>query len=72
MKKKFQLLHVLENPCDEAEEETLIRAAFAADPRKVVIKRPVRGGHLAGIKPLFDYGQGGTLRRAGSAKHEAQ
>ena len=53
VKKKFQLLHVLENPCDEAEEETLIRAAFAAGPRKVVIKRPVKGGHLAGIKPSY-------------------
>ena len=53
VKKKFQLLHVLENPCDEAEEDTLIRAAFAAGPRKVVIKRPVKGGHLAGIKPSY-------------------
>lgn len=53
VKKKFQLLHVLEKPCDEAEEDALIRAAFAAGSRKVVIKRPVRGGHLAGIKPSY-------------------
>ena len=53
VKKKFQLLHVLEKPCDEAEEDALIRAAFAAGSRKVVIKRPVKGGHLAGIKPSY-------------------
>ena len=53
VKKKFQLLHVLEKPCDGAEEDALIRAAFAAGPRKVVIKRPVKGGHLAGIKPSY-------------------
>ena len=53
VKKKFQLLHVLEKPCDEAEEDALVRAAFAAGPRKVVIKRPVKGGYLAGIKPSY-------------------
>lgn len=53
VKKKFQLLHVLEKPCDEAEEDALVRAAFAANPRKVVIKRPVKGPHLAGIKPSY-------------------
>ena len=53
VKKKFQLLHALEKPCDEAEEDALIRAAFAAGSRKVVIKRPVKGGHLAGIKPSY-------------------
>ena len=53
VKKKFQLLHVLEKPCDGAEEDALIRAAFAAGSRKVVIKRPVKGGHLAGIKPSY-------------------
>lgn len=53
VKKKFQLLHVLEKPCDEAEEDALIRAAFAAGSRKVVIKRPVKGDHLAGIKPSY-------------------
>ena len=53
VKKKFQLLHVLEKPCDEVEEDALIRAAFAAGSRKVIIKRPVKGGHLAGIKPSY-------------------
>ena len=41
VKKKFQLLHHLEAPCDDA--EALLRAALAAHPRKVVIKRPPKG-----------------------------
>ena len=53
VKKKFQLLHVLEKPCDEVEEDALLRAACAAGSRKVIIKRPVKGGHLAGIKPSY-------------------
>ena len=51
VKKKFQLLHHLERPC--ANEEELLRAAIAAAPRKVVIKRPVKGPWLAGIKPSY-------------------
>ena len=53
VKKKFQLLHVLEAPCDEAEEDALVRAAFDAAPRKVIIKRPAKGALLAGIKPSY-------------------
>ena len=48
-KKKFQLLHRLESPCEE--EEALVRAALAARPRKVVVKRPVKAPYLAGVKP---------------------
>ena len=51
VKKKFQLLHHLEAPC--ANEEELVRAALAAHPRKVVIKRPVKGPNLADIKPAY-------------------
>ena len=51
VKKKFQLLHHLEQPC--ADEETLVEAAFAVHPRKVVIKRPVKGPLLAGVKPSY-------------------
>lgn len=47
VKKKFQLLHHLEQPC--ADEETLVEAALAVRPRKVVIKRPVKGPLLAGV-----------------------
>lgn len=49
VKKKFQLLHLLERPCENQEE--LLRAALAARPRKVVIKRPVKGPYLADVKP---------------------
>ena len=31
-------------------------AALAAYPRKVVIKRPAKGGLLAGIKPSYSVG----------------
>ena len=51
VKKKFQLLHHLESPC--ANEEELLHAAIAANPRKVVIKRPAKGPYLAGIKPSY-------------------
>ena len=49
VKKKFQLLHHLERPCDN--EEELLDAALAARPRKIVIKRPPKGPWLAGVKP---------------------
>lgn len=51
VKKKFQLLHHLEQPC--ADEEMLVEAALAVHPRKVVIKRPVKGPLLAGVKPRY-------------------
>lgn len=53
VKKKFQLLHHLENPCSDEEAQELVRAAIAAAPRKVVIKRPVKGPYLAGVKPSY-------------------
>lgn len=49
--KKFQLLHLLEAPCPN--EEELFAAALAAHPRRIVIKRPVKGAYLAGRKPSF-------------------
>lgn len=51
VKKKFQVLHYLEAPCDQQEE--LLQAALAAHPRKVVIKRPLKGELLAGVKPAY-------------------
>ncbi len=59
VKKKFQLLHRLEQPC--LEEEALLAAALAARPRKVIIKRPVKGPYLAGRKP--DYSLAGKAVR---------
>lgn len=49
VKKKFQLLHLLERPC--ANQEELLSAALAAEPRKVVVKRPIKGPYLAGVTP---------------------
>ena len=51
VKKKFQLLHHLEHPCEN--EAELVEAALDARPRKVVIKRPPKGPLLAGIKPSY-------------------
>ena len=49
VKKKFQLIHDLEAPCTD--EHELVQAAIAAHPRKVVVKRPIKGAFLDGIKP---------------------
>lgn len=51
VKKKMQLLQRLEGPCGD--EDELVRAALAAHPRKVVIKRPAKGPYLAGVKPSY-------------------
>ena len=49
VKKKFQLLHFLEPPCDDG--EALLAAALAAKPRKIIVKRPLKAEFLAGVKP---------------------
>lgn len=49
IKKKFQLLQQLESPCEEGER--LILAAKSLNPKKIIIKRPLKGEYLAGIKP---------------------
>ncbi len=59
IKKKFQLLQKLERPCGN--EEELLEAASALHPRKIVIKRPVKGPYLAGRKP--DYSLSGKAIR---------
>lgn len=51
VKKKFQLLHGLEVPCED--EEALLDAARMVRPRKVVVKRPVKGVYLAGVRPSY-------------------
>ena len=51
VKKKFQLLQQLERPCEE--EEGLLLAALSAAPRRIVIKRPLKGPYLAGRKPDY-------------------
>lgn len=52
VKKKFQLLHRLEMPCQD--EKALLDAALGARPRKIVIKRPIKGPYLAGVKPSYE------------------
>jgi SAM-dependent methyltransferases related to tRNA (uracil-5-)-methyltransferase len=51
VRKKFQLLHHLEEPCADGEE--LLAAAMSAQPRRIVIKRPLKGEFLAGVKPSY-------------------
>lgn len=51
VKKKLQVIQLLEQPCDD--EASLVEAALAARPRKVVIKRPIKGPHLAGLRPSY-------------------
>lgn len=54
VKRKFQLLQQLEQPCDQ--EEALLQAAMQARPHKLVIKRPAKGPQLGGIKPSYSIG----------------
>ena len=58
-KKKLQLIQLLERPCED--EEALLGAAINAGPRKVIIKRPIKGPYLAGCKPTYSL-EGKTVR----------
>ena len=49
--KKLQLLQKLEAPCSD--ETELLEAAIQAGPKKVVIKRPLKGPYLADRKPAY-------------------
>lgn len=51
VKKKFQMLQQLEQPCSD--EQTLLNAAISAAPQRIVIKRPLKGPYLAGVKPSY-------------------
>lgn len=51
VKKKFQLIHRLERPCDVQDE--MLNAALALAPKKIVIKRPAKGEFLAGRTPSY-------------------
>ncbi len=53
IKKKFQLLQQLELPCTN--EKELLDAALSASPRKIVIKRPLKGAYLAGVRPQYSF-----------------
>ena len=58
-KKKLQLIQRLEQPCED--EAALLEAAFAAHPRKIVVKRPLKGPFLANRKPSYSL-RGKTIR----------
>lgn len=51
IKKKFQLLQKLERPCGD--EEALVRAAIGCGAKRLIIKRPLKGPALAGLKADF-------------------
>lgn len=53
--KKLQLFRMLEHPCTDAEAELLMHAALDASPRKIIVKRPLKGPHLAGIRPSHSF-----------------
>ena len=49
--KKLQMLQMLETPC--ADESALLDAAIRSNPRRIVIKRPLKGPFLADIRPAY-------------------
>ncbi len=51
VKNKLQMIQMLEEPCDD--EKTLLLAAADARPTKLIVKRPPKGPHLAGVKPDY-------------------
>lgn len=51
IQKKLQLLQKLEQPCTD--EVALFKAAVAITPKKIVVKRPLKGPYLAGRKPSY-------------------
>ncbi len=51
IKKKFQLLQQIESPCEEG--EILVNAARQLKPKKIVIKRPLKGEYLSAVKPNY-------------------
>ena len=53
VKKKAQLIQQLETPCTDEEAYALVCSALAARPRKVVVKRPLKGPYLADVKPAY-------------------
>jgi 16S rRNA (guanine1516-N2)-methyltransferase len=50
-KKKLQMVRQLEEPATEAEERRLLEAAYAVSPRRIIVKRPLKGPYLGNRKP---------------------
>ena len=51
VKKKFQLLQKLEQPCSD--ERAMMEAALKVNPRRIVIKRMLKNPYLGDIKPDY-------------------
>lgn len=49
IKKKFQLIHQLEKPCED--ENALLEAALRANPGRILVKRPLKAPFLGLKKP---------------------
>jgi 16S rRNA (guanine1516-N2)-methyltransferase len=59
VKKKLQFLQQLEQPCEEGNE--FLQAAIQCRPKKIVIKRPLKGEFLGDHKPDYSL-NGKTIR----------
>ncbi len=59
VKKKFQLLKMLELPCED--EQALMEAAVATGAGKIIVKRPIRAPELAGARATYTI-RGNTVR----------
>ncbi len=59
IKKKFQILHLLEEPCNN--EKKLLDSAILAKPKKIIIKRPINADKLGDVKPSYSI-KGDTIR----------
>lgn len=59
VKKKFQMIYLLERQSND--EDALMQAAIDAKPRKIVVKRPLKGPYLGGVKPGYSL-EGKTIR----------
>ncbi|MBQ3510169.1 MAG: class I SAM-dependent methyltransferase [Peptococcaceae bacterium] len=51
VKKKLQMIQKLEFPC--VDEKELLLIAMEAAPKKLIVKRPPKGPHLADVKPDY-------------------
>ncbi len=49
--KKLQMFQQLELPC--MDEKFLLESAFSVSPKKIIIKRPLKGPFLSDIKPNY-------------------
>ena len=50
-KKKLQILQMISPPCPD--ENELLHAALSARPKKIIIKRPLKGPFLGGKTPTY-------------------